>query len=190
MYRSRYFAVVLLIASVNAQASDNLIDQIQGCSQIDSSEMRLACYDEMAQGVASDEQTSVRSPDSGQPVSGAGTAAGTAAAAAGAAPESAPATPLLSIESTEEQFGFEHKQEAATKEKAERIYVEVSNMKSDRAGLSTIYLENGQVWRQIGTDRYFYNEKQGKAYVERGSLNSFFFSQDEIKRRIRVKRLR
>jgi hypothetical protein len=188
MYRSRWVAVVLLlIASVGSQASGNLVDQIQRCSELDGSEGRLACYDEMARGLSSADQTSEGSRQPEQAVSGAG-AAVAAAGAAVALPE--PATTDPSVQTIEEQFGFEQKQAAAEKEKVDRIYVEVSDVKIDRAAMSTVYLTNGQVWRQIETGRYFYTEKQGKAYVERGSMNSFFFSQENIKRRIRVKRLR
>lgn len=99
------------------------------------------------------------------------------------------AATIPSAHTVEEQFGFERKEAAAANKEIDRLYVEVTSVKRDSLGMSTIYLVNGQVWRQTGNGRYFYKEMQGKAYLERGSMSSFFFSQDEIKRRIRVKRL-
>jgi hypothetical protein len=98
-------------------------------------------------------------------------------------------TVASSRQTVEEDFGFEQKRAAAARENVGPLYVEVSRVKKDRGGSSTIYLANGQVWRQIGSDRFFYSERQGRAYLEPGSLNSYFFSQEKINRRIRVKRL-
>lgn len=180
MHRSKYLAtVVLLLTSVNSFASGNLLDQIERCSLMNESEARLTCFDEMAKSVSASKGTAAGSTPSQHSMPASVPPAVVQEKAA-----ITPPTPTVA-----EQFGFENKQKAAAKKETDRLYVDVTSIKKDRLGMLTIYLSNNQIWKQIGTNRYFYKEAQGKAYLERGSMNSFFFSQDEIKRRIRVKRL-
>ena len=182
MYRFRHVAYgLLLFASVGSQSNSGLVEKIQRCSQIDNSEERLLCYDELGKAVRSAENTSESSthPQERSPET----------LSADAAREQEQTTTAPSGQTAEELFGFEHKQAAKEQEKPDRLYVEVSTTKKDRGGYLTIYLTNGQVWRQTGNHQYYYRETQGRAYLERGLLNNFLFSQENINRRIGVKRL-
>ncbi|MFT5483774.1 MAG: hypothetical protein ACI9GW_002432 [Halieaceae bacterium] len=164
----RVCGVLLLFITLLAQAGDDLAGQLKQCRLVGADNDRLACYDAITPGRSTETTITTGAPASQATVE-------------------AQATTTNS--EVDREFGSEDVKKIVA-ETDERIYVEVLKTKKGRAQESTIYLKNGQVWRQIGTDRYTYNERQGRAYLERGSMSSYFFSQDEIKRRIRVKRLK
>lgn len=85
-----------------------------------------------------------------------------------------------------ELFGFEEKEIA--KQIPDRMEVEVSESALVH-GKRVFRLSNGQVWRQTDNKRFIYNPANGPAYIQRGALSSFFFSQRDTNTRIRVKRV-
>ncbi len=99
---------------------------------------------------------------------------------------SKPAADVVSKERLSELFGFEEKEIA--KQIPDRMEVEVRESALVH-GKRVFRLSNGQVWRQTDNKRFMYTPDNGPAYIERGALSSFFFSQRDTNTRIRVKRV-
>ena len=86
-----------------------------------------------------------------------------------------------------DNFGFEHRR-IETKGPDKR-YVTIVRQKKLATGQWQFWLDNGQLWRQVGSDR-LPPQDAGPAYIERGVLNSFFLGRDNSNRRVRVKRIK
>ena len=85
----------------------------------------------------------------------------------------------------ETDFGLEHKQRHDTNEQLNLIVKSLTY--SPRKEL-IIEFDNGQRWRQIGTE--YYSIKVGEQHhIKRGVLNSFLLSNDDNNRTIRVRRI-
>jgi len=90
---------------------------------------------------------------------------------------------------TEESFGLENKAESvaeAPEEIANVVAKVTTATHSDFTGW-TISFDNGQSWKQIGTDRFDVNEGDS-CTISRGLLNSFRLQCGSIERKIRVTR--
>jgi quercetin dioxygenase-like cupin family protein len=75
----------------------------------------------------------------------------------------------------------------SSKKTDKRIYMTIARLKDDPRQKLMFVFENGQVWKQ--TDNGELNLKEGdRIYIERGAVGSFWLSQDDIKKRIKVKR--
>ena len=85
----------------------------------------------------------------------------------------------------ETDFGLEHRQRHDTKEQLNLIVKSVTY--SPRKEL-IVEFDNGQRWRQIGTEYYSIKEGQ-QHHIKRGVLNSFLLSNDDNNRTIRVRRI-
>ena len=160
MSRSTLMLAILLI-SASSMAAPNVND-LTTCRSIASAEQRLACYDAiiLPSSDASPKQKLATATEA-QPI--------------------APNKTRFS-----ELFGFEEKEIA--KQIPDRMDVEVIESALVH-GKRVFRLSNGQVWRQTDNKRFIYNPDNGPAYIERGALSSFFFSQRDTNSRIRVRRV-
>ena len=136
----------------------SLNDGINHCRTIAAADQRLACYDAIAVQQDASPEATVKETSTNSSVF---------------------SNPFKEI------FGFEEKEIA--KQIPDRLEVEVSDF-SQGNGKSQITLSNGQVWRQLDNKPFVYSADNGQAYIQRGALGSFFFSQEGTKKRIRVKR--
>jgi len=161
-------ALLTLTSFASAEALDKALQQ---CRTIESGEQRLDCYDAIGR-----QQDSTSLPSSVN-----STTAEPTKALATKAPAKAPA------KDNSELFGFEARQ--ITKQVPDRIDVEVIKANTVH-GKKIFQLSNGQVWKQIDTKRFVFSQTKGQAYIERGALGSFFFSQQNSNTRIRVKRVK
>lgn len=84
-----------------------------------------------------------------------------------------------------ENFGLEHRQSAT--EQADVLYVTVAAVSYTARKELIVEFDNGQRWRQLGSDTYFINTGE-QHYLKRGTLNSFFLGKDGSNRTIRVRR--
>lgn len=157
-------ALLTLTSLATAEALDKALQQ---CRTIESGEQRLDCYDAIGR-----QQDSTSLPSSVN---------STAAEPTKALATKAPA------KDNSELFGFEARQ--ITKQVPDRIDVEVIKANTVH-GKKIFQLSNGQVWKQIDTKRFVFSQTKGQAYIERGALGSFFFSQQNSNTRIRVKRVK
>ena len=162
-------ALLTLTSFASAEALDKALQQ---CRTIESGEQRLDCYDAIGR-----QQDSTSLPSSVNSTA----AEPTKALATKALATKAPA------KDNSELFGFEARQ--ITKQVPDRIDIEVIKANTVH-GKKIFQLSNGQVWKQIDTKRFVFSQTKGQAYIERGALGSFFFSQQNSNTRIRVKRVK
>ena len=162
-------ALLTLTSLATAEALDKALQQ---CRTIESGDQRLDCYDAIGR-----QQDSTSLPSSVNSTA----AEPTKALATKALATKAPA------KDNSELFGFEARQIA--KQVPDRIDVEVIKANTVH-GKKIFQLSNGQVWKQIDTKRFVFSQTKGQAYIERGALGSFFFSQQNSNTRIRVKRVK
>lgn len=93
---------------------------------------------------------------------------------------------------TEDDFGLEHKPQVSEQavESAEvvREFTVSAARRNDFTGW-TIEFDNGQVWRQVGSEPYRINV--GATYsIQRASFNSFLLGNPDDSRKLRVTRVR
>lgn len=158
------FALLAVLISLFSYA-DTLEDALQHCRSIMPSADRLSCYDAIPPKAPSVPSAVAETPT---PVTATHT--------------TAPAMQTRLVD----YFGFEEK--AIAKQMPDTIDVEIADVSTNNGKL-TITLNNGQIWRQTDNKLYHYKTEDGQAYIQRGALSSFFFSQQGVKTRIRVKRL-
>lgn len=84
----------------------------------------------------------------------------------------------------DDRFGLEHKKQA---DADETLRVTVKNISYTPRKALIVEFDNGQRWRQIGSDYYAIAVGQQHT-IKRGVLNSFFLANDNNNRTIRIKR--
>jgi hypothetical protein len=159
---------LILLSSVVFAATtlaSTVDDALNNCRAISDNNKRLQCYDTIHRHTPAP-------PKASTPPQQASNSAMVEVAASAKRPE--------------ELFGFEDIEIA--KQMPESIEVEVVEALQIH-GKRVFRFANGQVWRQIDSKRFVYNPDNGQAYIQRGALGSFFFSQRETNARIRVKRV-
>lgn len=82
-------------------------------------------------------------------------------------------------------FGIEHRK--VEEEIQEKVYMSVKNVRYNPHKELIIEFDNGQTWRQNGTEQYKISAGE-QHYIKRGVLNSFFLGNDKNNRTIRVRR--
>lgn len=151
---------IFTLTIATSTTAASLDQSLSTCRAIDDANQRLTCYDAIALGP----QTHTNPQNE---------------------------TAAIPSETTSERFkalfGFEEKEIA--KQIPDRIEVEVTEFSSNY-GKAMIRLSNGQIWRQIDSKRFAYRADNGPAYIQRGAMGSFFFSQQDTNARIRVKRVK
>ncbi len=85
-----------------------------------------------------------------------------------------------------DSFGIEHRQSSDT-DAPEKVYLTVKKLRYSPHKEAIVEFENGQIWRQSGTD-YYKIAIGERHYVKRGVFNSFFLGNDNHNRTIRVRR--
>lgn len=158
------FAVVIAIISLPLSASNvSLTEALELCRAEQNAQSRLVCYDNIQHTPAA-QNNSVTQASPVQP-----------APAAKAAVQTKPA----------DTFGMEHKQNG--KDTAEQLVVTVKSIKYSPRKELIVEFDNGQRWRQLGSD--YYSIKVGQQHrIKRGALNSFFLANDSNNRTIRIRR--
>jgi len=150
---------LLVLLSANSFAQDINTQALKACSLIENDLKRLICYDQIIAGKSID-------------ISAAETS--------------------LKVEQTkvitkEEEFGLEHKNISANAD-AEQIAT-LAKVKKAPHGELIFTLNNGQIWRQLGTD-HFRAKAENEVVIMRGALNSFLLKKMGANKTIRVKRIK
>lgn len=156
----KYLLPLCLVVMPCSGMASSLESALIACKKLPDKTQRLACFD----------QIQLPSPTTGSDTETTGTA------------ETAQGQAVL----TEDDFGLEHK--AAVKDKLQStVPMVLKNISKTPFGLQIFSFENAQVWRQVTKESF--NAKVGKTYIlERGSLNSFFLSEEGSGRKTRVRR--
>lgn len=88
--------------------------------------------------------------------------------------------------SIEADFGIESRKKA-DKQIPDQMYLSVKEVRYSPRNELIVEFDNGQIWRQNGTD--YYKIAAGEQhYIKRGVLSSFFLGNDSNNRTIRVRR--
>lgn len=164
-------AILAIAASQASAQSQSLQQALEQCRLEQNALKRLVCYDEIGtagQAAITKNATPAVTAASATPVT---------AVAAPATPDAAP---------VEAEFGLEHRQRI-NESTADQIYATVKTVSYSPRKELIVEFDNGQRWRQNGTD--YYKIAVGEShYLKRGALNSFFLGNDNNNRTIRVRR--
>jgi hypothetical protein len=155
-----------------AAFADTLSDRFRVCGPIPDPTLRLRCFDvlydeiERAKG-AVEPSTAAAPPQTAHSIT---------------TPE-----PVREPEVTDSDFGREH--HAAVQRSGDRLEATLANVEHAGYGQLRVTLDNGQVWEQIGTERYVLADGD-RVVIERGTFNSFFLRKASSSRKVRFTRLR
>lgn len=179
----RLLAILSLTLCAHFSHAESISDALKTCGETQNSLKRLVCYDGIVQDMDKysglDDLMSIPAP---LQQSSTKTLAPVAPASS-----SSPSAEVSSTESTENQdFGLEHKKLYDDTE--DKIYATVAKVKKDAVGKLTITLDNGHVWKQIGTDK-FRAKANEVVFIERGVLNSYMMGRDSSNKKTRVRRI-
>ncbi|WP_165726633.1 hypothetical protein [Pseudoalteromonas sp. SA25] len=161
--------LVLLSAPTFAAQTEFNTQALQACSFIENDFNRLLCYDNTIAGKSLTKPTITKTltPPTANNV-----------------PQVVAAAPIQA-KAKADNFGLEHKESQVEKET--EIKAMVTSVKEAAYGELIISLDNGQQWRQIGSDSMRLKEND-TIVISRGAFNSFLLKQDGKNRSIRVKR--
>ena len=158
------FAVAIAIISLPLSASSIPLTQaMELCRAEQNALRRLTCYDSIQHTAAQQNNTAVQA----LPV------------------QAAPAAKATVKADSSDSFGMEHKQNSD--DSAEQLAVTVKSLRYSPRKELIVEFDNGQRWRQLGSD--YYSIKVGQQHrIKRGALNSFFLANDNNNRTIRIRR--
>ncbi|SEI04562.1 hypothetical protein SAMN05660691_03060 [Rheinheimera pacifica] len=132
---------------------------------------RLSCYDAIPAVTA----TTVTPNNTATPATTTAAAPAAAVAATNTTVQKQPAA----------DFGIEHRK--VDEDAPDQLYLSVKEVRYSPRKELIVEFDNGQIWRQNGTD--YYKIAAGEQhYIKRGALNSFFLGNDINNRTIRVRR--
>lgn len=181
MKRFLAHCIVIAVLPLSAGAAIPLDQALELCRAEQNALRRLSCYDAItatkADATALTGSVNLAAPTAAQTPVAAPTAPATSASVA--------ATAEPTTASAEADFGMEHRK--TVEDAPEQIYLQVKSVQYSPRKELIIEFDNGQVWRQNGTD--YYKIAAGEQhYVKRGVLSSFFLGNDNNNRTIRVRR--
>ena len=154
--------VALLTIAGTAQANEVNLQALQACTFVENDFNRLLCYDNVMAG------KSLSKPVKKQQIE---------------QPKTKQSEQI--VKTKNEDFGVEHKEVAKVND--DQINAIVKSVKTAPYGELIIELENGQQWRQIGSDKIKLKVNE-TVIIERGVFNSFLLRIEGQNRSIRVKR--
>lgn len=100
------------------------------------------------------------------------------------------------IAQTPEEFGAENVPELRAEQEEKRlksIAFTATKVTTNSRNMATIYLENGQVWRQLESDNVSFFPKKNRQYgveIRRGALGNYLASIDGFSKPLRVERIK
>ncbi|MEZ7279769.1 hypothetical protein [Pseudoalteromonas sp. 68 DY56-GL68] len=169
--------VALLTITGTAHANEVNIQALQACTFVENDFNRLLCYDNIMAGKSLTKPAAKKQLE--KPVATSSSATDTKAVVAAATPTQQP------IQAKNDSFGLEHKE--VTKVNDDEISAVVKSVEQAAYGELIIELDNGQQWRQVGSDRMRLKAND-TVIIERGVFNSFLLKIKGQNRSIRVKR--
>ncbi|MBB1309163.1 hypothetical protein H5162_06985 [Pseudoalteromonas sp. SR41-8] len=169
--KKQLLPILALLSIPTVHANEVNLQALQACTFIENDFNRLLCYDNTMAGksLTKPETTKTLTP----PASSVTATADVAVAS----------KQIIKVKN--EDFGLEHKE--LVKENDNEITAVVTNVKEAPYGELIISLNNGQQWRQIGSDSLRIDQDD-TVIIERGMFNSFLLKKAGQNRSIRVKR--
>ncbi|MFC1839732.1 hypothetical protein ACFL1N_09140 [Thermodesulfobacteriota bacterium] len=173
-------AIFLFTASLSCQTAKTSLER---CASIDEPAERFACYDRLAGRSPAD-----TTKESGKVTEAADPVASGADVVVPAAPAATPTvTPVEAKPNAEATLGLKYNQ-IPKKDRPDEFKFKWTRIKKDALGKWIIFLENGQVWRQTDSRRFYFLNSEHWVIISRSVGGGFFLKEPEGKRRIRVKR--
>lgn len=186
-------AVTFQFGTVSASPRDDVLSGLQKCSTVTEDKARLSCYDALVRPA----QEALNRPPEPQEVTHPPTKEEQKSwfgFDVGSLFNSSP-----SQQTTPEQFGSENttstKQKVeAAKEEVDSISAGVTEYAYTPFGKFIVFLDNGQVWRQLEGDSdhamFRKNPKDNKVTIERGLIGSYNLSINDSSRTFKVDRVK
>ena len=174
--------VALLTIAGTAQANEVNLQALQACTFVENDFNRLLCYDNVMAGKSLSKP--VKKQQIEQPKMSSAASAATTATTEAAATVATKQSEQI-VKTKNEDFGLEHKEVAKVND--DQISSLVKSVKKAPYGELIIELDNGQQWRQVGSDSLRL-KAQDVVIIERGIFNSFLLKVKGQNRSIRVKR--
>ncbi len=162
---------VLLSVSATADSKIPVQQAVELCRAEQNALRRLSCYDAIA--ITNTAEVKALPAQANE-----------RAQQATAKPSPAKPATANTEKNSDERFGLEHKVQA---DADETLRVKVKNVSYTPRKELIVEFDNGQRWRQIGSDYYAIAVGQQHT-IKRGVLNSFFLANDNNNRTIRIKR--
>ena len=178
-FRTAFRAAVigLALSLAGTAASDGLSEELQKCAQLQNAEVRLACYDALAEISAAQPQEVLEGTTTEAPEP--------RAASGNAQPVSAPVTQPESDRSLAQRVFGMLPGGGEVRKIESRVVGEVDGL---NAG-TRFELENGQVWRQVDRTNRNYRATNPKVEIREGFMNSYRMRLEGLNARIRVRRV-
>ena len=173
--KKQLLPILALLSIPTVHADEVNLQALQACTFVENDFNRLLCYDNTMAGKSLSKPTTSKTL----------TPTTNSAAPAVAATAGSVAASEQSVKTKNEDFGLEHK--AATKDNDDEISAVVTSVEEAPYGELIINLDNGQQWRQIGSDSMRISSNE-TIVIERGLFNSFLLKKAGQNRSIRVKR--
>ena len=174
----------LALSLAGTAAGDDLREELERCAQLQNSEVRLACYDALAEISAAKPQQAVSASDAPAPSGRSSTAADAPSGSAQAVSE--PATPPESDRSLAQRVFGMLPGGGEVSEIESRVVGEVDGLSAG----TRFELENGQVWRQVDRTDRNYRATNPKVTIKEGFMNSYRMRFEGLNARIRVRRVK
>ena len=166
----------LAVSLAGTAVADDLREELQKCAQLTNPEVRLACYDALAELIAA------------QPLEE--SASGEAAILTAPTTEPRAAAEPVQEEDSEQSlasrvFGLLPGGDDVRKIES-RVVGEVDGLGQGKR----FELENGQVWRQVDRTERNYRATDPKVEIKEGFMNSYRMRLEGLNARIRVRRVK
>jgi hypothetical protein len=167
---------------------------LRECLAVDTAAERLACFEGLARSLP-DARSLSAEPTVAVDSSGVAeeplpandeAAASLPVEPADVTPSAQTEAPSPGSQAEQADFGREHK--ATVKRSGERMTATLVAVERAGYGQLRVTLDNGQVWEQVGTDRYTLASGE-RVVIERGTFNSFFLRRESSSRKVRFTRL-
>jgi hypothetical protein len=184
-------AALLMLLSIPARAAprDEVLEALGRCAGIGDQQARLACYDAVAprlrQALATPPASLDRPPTKAEQESWFGFDLGTLLGGGGSTPD---------------QFGKERTEQAQAARAAEEqreidsISAGVTEVAYTPFGQFIVFLDNGQVWRQLKGDadraRFKSNARDNRVTISHGALGSYNLSIGDSNKSYKVTRVK
>jgi hypothetical protein len=158
---------------------------LESCAKIENPVERLTCYDKVSGRLPADTaKASNIAPNTVDPVVPKANVTVTVAPATTSTEPAVEPKP-----GAKENFGLEHKQKPKD-DQPDEMQIRWTRKMQDAHGKWIIFLENGQVWRQTEGADFSFNNPEQLVVISRGILGSFFLTELDGSRRIRVMRVK
>lgn len=170
-------SIGLALSLAGTAAADSLSEELQRCAQLQNAEVRLACFDALAEISAAQPQ---------QALEGSASAATEPRAPSGnTQAASEPVTQPESDRSLAQRVFGMLPGGGEVRKIESRVVGEVDGL---NAG-TRFELENGQVWRQVDRTDRNYRATNPKVEIREGFMNSYRMRLEGLNARIRVRRV-